>query len=353
MQARHSLQRRRAFTLIELLVVVAIIALLVAILLPSLNKARAQARTTLCLSRVGQFGRAFLVYSDDYDGMFPFTSTLHESRVQGPNTVENWLCDWGEVGSDEAKAAIETVAYSSQDLWGDMERAVPRTGTLYPYARFEALYRCPDFERQSQSQQRVFNYTRPLWGRLWRLYWEYPSLDESPELWGGVNGPIVKRTRIHSPAKLPLALDEQWNRHVGTAGEEGDDGSAYHAGDYGFYIHNIIAVSHGAPVFSDVHDHDHYDVPPYKDLYEPYLWKRGGVAYYDGHADLKRDPWPTLSRSQSIAEDEWHGPFRGQTDRPLRYFQEWAALSEFSLWIIYAQRGMDPREHGQDPPVFQ
>ncbi len=54
------------FTLIELLVVVAIIALLVSILLPSLGKAREQAKKVFCSNNVGQFGRAVHIYQSEY-----------------------------------------------------------------------------------------------------------------------------------------------------------------------------------------------------------------------------------------------------------------------------------------------
>ncbi|GMU22471.1 MAG: hypothetical protein AMXMBFR13_25570 [Phycisphaerae bacterium] len=58
--------RRPAFTLIELLVTVAIIALLLAILIPSLNKARDQAKLVTCMSNLKQFGIAFTLYAADY-----------------------------------------------------------------------------------------------------------------------------------------------------------------------------------------------------------------------------------------------------------------------------------------------
>ena len=62
---------RSAFTLIELLVVVAIIALLISILLPSLNKARAQARSTVCATNLKQAGIAELTYATEYNGYIP------------------------------------------------------------------------------------------------------------------------------------------------------------------------------------------------------------------------------------------------------------------------------------------
>jgi len=61
----------RGFTLIELLVVVAIIAMLIAILLPSLSRAREQARFTACMSNMRQLGLGFLYYGEDNNGRPP------------------------------------------------------------------------------------------------------------------------------------------------------------------------------------------------------------------------------------------------------------------------------------------
>jgi prepilin-type N-terminal cleavage/methylation domain-containing protein len=68
------LARRRAFTLIELLVVVAIIALLISILLPSLAQAREQGKVAKCLANFRQMNMCLIQYFLEYNDHFPFVS---------------------------------------------------------------------------------------------------------------------------------------------------------------------------------------------------------------------------------------------------------------------------------------
>lgn len=74
--------RRHAFTLIELLVVVAILAILAAVLLPTLARAREQGRKAVCASNLRQISQSFAQYVADYDAAYPNTGnpTLFAGR---------------------------------------------------------------------------------------------------------------------------------------------------------------------------------------------------------------------------------------------------------------------------------
>jgi prepilin-type N-terminal cleavage/methylation domain-containing protein/prepilin-type processing-associated H-X9-DG protein len=72
-------RRPDGFTLVELLVVIGIIALLIGILLPTLNRARAAANSIVCQSNLRQVGLGLTIYANDYDLSLPTADTLNDA----------------------------------------------------------------------------------------------------------------------------------------------------------------------------------------------------------------------------------------------------------------------------------
>lgn len=90
--------RTNIFTIIELLIVIGVIAVLISMLLPALNKAREKVKSIECLNRYKQLGLAFNLYSSDYSGYFPACINISTGTNYNPDAtgagMDNYVWDW-------------------------------------------------------------------------------------------------------------------------------------------------------------------------------------------------------------------------------------------------------------------
>ena len=193
------MHKRKGFTLIELLVVIAIIAILMAILLPALNRAKEQGKRAVCLFNLKQLTFAWLLYADDYDDRIVNGEAYNGGDgtcplpTSGIHARELW---W--TGDD-----CHTDYMSGGKLPEDVQIQAIRRGALFTYCKDEALYRCPTGIRGENRTYSIVDSMNGL-ARSGTINGNVGVIVRSTVLW------IKKRSEIvvPSPAFRIVFLDE-------------------------------------------------------------------------------------------------------------------------------------------------
>jgi prepilin-type N-terminal cleavage/methylation domain-containing protein/prepilin-type processing-associated H-X9-DG protein len=223
--------RRRAFTLVELLVVIGIIAVLIALLLPSLQAAREQSRRIVCAGHLQQLGTAMMMYTQDNQDLYPFAAGVDEKSEQ--------FSDWV--------------------YWqGDRD---PRKSAIARYINLQmATLICPSDLVENHSQFKVSKWRYPF---SYTMNMKFSSFYGPPNFLPPKYPPPVRTSGVHTPSEKILLFDED---------EHSLDDGNFSPTLVGQWDENFLAVRHSAPFTgSNARSDDN---------------RRGNVAFADGHVDF-------------------------------------------------------------------
>jgi prepilin-type N-terminal cleavage/methylation domain-containing protein/prepilin-type processing-associated H-X9-DG protein len=210
---------KKGFTLIELLVVIAIIALLLSILMPSLNLAKRKAQGIVCLTNQNTLTKSWYIYTVDNDSRIPSPTTLEDPSPDALVDASgySWAC------SPQTEAGV-----TPPDATGTVlsEKIVGiKRGVMYPYVESHKAYNCPSDKRSAKPAK------DPAYGGLggYRSY----SMPGSLRL----DGSIRKQTQIVSPDSMYVFVEEV-------------DGRGYNMGPWDIYTTEVqwvdpISIWHG------------------------------------------------------------------------------------------------------------
>ena len=186
---------RKGFTLVELLVVIAIIAIMAAILLPALARAKEKAHAILCLNNTRQLILGWQLYADDFDGRLPYNLVM---TANGFRTNLNWVNN------------VMTWGVSAPNDPDNTNTATLTEASLGPFvSKATDIYHCPSDHALSTAQSAAG------WARRNRSYSMNAMVGDAGDATAtgsNTNNPgyvqFFKITQIPQPTEIFVFLDE-------------------------------------------------------------------------------------------------------------------------------------------------
>jgi prepilin-type N-terminal cleavage/methylation domain-containing protein len=174
-------RKKNAFTLVELLVVVGIISVIVALLLPALQRARSQAQAVTCLTNMRQIALAFRMYANEHKDLLP---PLNDRLYDTPFTRQN-------VKNVNLPAGFADPLFRSDDVTANY--AYIFADYIYPYLKTKDVFQCPVptvFPGYPQNPKEYCHYGMNRWlDPFCNRAFGYATLGRSPGVFAKIRRP--------------------------------------------------------------------------------------------------------------------------------------------------------------------
>jgi prepilin-type N-terminal cleavage/methylation domain-containing protein len=234
-------RRRPAFTLVEMLIVLGIIALLVAVLLPALSRARSQAKHVLCQSRLQQWGVAFELYTSDNSGFYPHIDGLDRQDGSTPRRSADIADYYGWVDM--------LPRYLNEKPW--------RNFAPFRYPGPKTIFQCPAAVLAPAAEygynprrNGYFSYAMNSCLELDENCWHNPTDTIGPM------PSFLKTQLIRTPSRLGILFDQLLDPRFGYDGNRRERSAGQHCGSYPKAFssrHRRGSVLGGSILFGDYH----------------------------------------------------------------------------------------------------